>query len=256
MTGEAEIVADNIRLVGAAITAAMFDELKAFAVVDRLVDLFQSGALPIGRGAAGKRLHHYWREAPNRMSEAERRSFYARTLGLPGGQPGIAANRDFQDLWLRFVSAVAALGRAAPPSSIDLVRQGARDLAANMSAHGRGTARHAAAELRKQVAGMTEILSDRDLQSAFGARNMWSVIDHVAQTDLGGARNSARYRTLATRAATITNWLANHAHRLCDPTQPLVDPDADHDLVQACQAWLGSGDCWPAGSSAPARSKA
>ena len=255
MTGNPKIVADNIRLMGAAIASALFDELKAFEVVDQIVEQFQRGALPIGRGAAGKRLHRYWREAPDRMSEAERRNFYA-TLGVPGGQPGVAANRDFQDLWLRFVSAVASLDRNAPPSSIDRIKQPARDLAANMSTHGGGTLYHAAAELRKQVADMTEILSDRDLQSAFGARDLWSVIDHVAASELGGARNTARYRTLATSAATIINWLADHEHRLCDPTQPLIDPGAikappdcgsgeaaggtpaDYDLVNACEMWL------------------
>jgi len=256
MTGESEIVADNIRLVGAAIAAAMLDELKVFAVVDRLVEQFQNGALPIGEGTGGRLLQEYWREAPNRMSEAERRNFYARTLGMPGGEPGAAVNRDFQDLWLRFVSGVASLERNAPPGSIDRIRQPAHDLAANMSAHGRGTAHHAAAQLRKQVAEITDILSDRELQSAFGARDMWSVIDRVADTELGGARNTTRYRRLATSAATITNWLADHAHRLCDRRRPLLDPHAighppecgpdeadggtptDYDLVNACEMWL------------------
>jgi len=240
MTGESEILADNIHSVGAAIASAMFDELKVFAVVDRIVELFRSGALPIGSGAAGKRLHHYWREAPDRISKAERRNFYAMSLGVPGGDPGVAVNRDFQDLWLRFVSAVASLDRDAPPGSIDRIRQPAHDLATDISAHAGGTACHVAAKLRRQLDDITEILSDRRVQSAFGARDMWSVIDHVAETELGGARNSARYRTLATSAATITHWLADHAHRLCDAAQP-ADVRPDHDLMLACEAWLANG---------------
>ncbi|MFP3758448.1 hypothetical protein SB751_31705, partial [Cupriavidus sp. SIMBA_020] len=51
---DANIVADNVRVMGPMIVAAMFDELKVFQVVDRIVEQFQHGTLPIGPGNAGK----------------------------------------------------------------------------------------------------------------------------------------------------------------------------------------------------------
>src|SRR5205085_5155061 len=80
-----EIIADNVRALQPAYFAAMFEELKVFQVVDKIVELFQNGILPIGRGEAGNALFKYWKETATRVSEQERRSFYARTLGIVGG---------------------------------------------------------------------------------------------------------------------------------------------------------------------------
>jgi hypothetical protein len=266
-TTEFEVVADHCRLMGSFIFASAFDELKAFQVVDTLIDMSQRGAITLTKGAAGTQLYNYWRDAPNRMSEVERQNFYAMTLGLPTGQPGVAVNGDFQDLWLRFVSSVSSLVRESRvdrlirsnlPIAINQqqVKKSARDLTVNMSAHGYGMVFYAAADLQKQINGMIELLSDRELQAAFGARDMWGVIDQIAQTELGGARNSSKYRMLATSGAIITNWLANNTDRLRDPTLPMIDlqevesPPArlsnqtavsdptDYDLVNACEMWL------------------
>jgi hypothetical protein len=257
-------VADHCRMVGAFIVASELEQLKSFEVVDALVDMFQRGDLPLGKGAAGTRLHNYWREAPNRMSDAERQNFYAITLGLPTGEPGVASNRDFQHLWLRFVSAVSSFvresraGRPTCPAAIKQrhVKTAARELAVNMSAHGYGMVFYAAADLQTQLKDMIAILSDKQVRAAFGARDMWGVIDHIAQTELGGARNSSRHRMLATTGAVITNWIANHSNRLGTAVRPMIDlarvahpprrrsspapasNPTDYDLVDACELWL------------------
>ena len=270
-----EIIADNIRLMGPMIFASMFEELKAFQVLDRLVEMFQRGVLPIGRGPAGTRLYQYWRDAPNRMSESERQTFYAMTLGVPGGPADGMANAEFSDLWMRFVSSVSPLIReervdrlirATTPASISQqqVRKAARDLAANLSLHGYGMSYYAAVDFQTQINEMIQLLSYPEIKSAFGARDMWQVIDQVAQLELGGARNSAKYRTLATCGAIITSWLANHTDRLRQPMQVVIDLEevrnqpvrpsgqsatthpTDYDLVNACELWLAdmaaSGD--------------
>jgi hypothetical protein len=103
------IVADNIRATRALYASAMLEEIKLFSVVDRLVEQFASGKLPLGRGNAGKRLYQYWKNAPSRLSESDRRNLYSRTFGLPGGEGVAAPNQEFADLWLRFVAAVAEL---------------------------------------------------------------------------------------------------------------------------------------------------
>jgi hypothetical protein len=258
---------DHCKLFGSFIFASAFEELRAFQVVDTLVDMSQRGAISLIRGPAGTQLYNYWRDAPNRMSESERQTFYAMTLGLPTGQPGVAVNTDFQDLWLRFVSSVSTLVResrvdqllrSAVPAAINQqqVKKAARDLAVNMSAHGYGMVFYAAADLQKQINEMIALLQDSELMSAFGARDMWGVIDQVAQTELGGARNSSKYRMLATSGAIITSWMARNIDRLRDPTLPMIDINTvqnppsrlpgqtavsaptDYDVVNACEMWL------------------
>jgi hypothetical protein len=260
------IIGENVRVMGPMIVSAMFEELKVFQVVDRIVEQFQHGVLPIGPGEAGKMLYQYWREAPNRMSEQERRNFAAITLGIPGGDPGGLVNRDFNDLWIRFVSSVSsfirqnevdALLRSATPSPIShqQVRKAARDLASNLSLHGYGMAHYAAREVQAQVTFMIKLLSDREIRGCYGARDMWQVVDQVATYDLGGAKTSSRYQTLATCGTIITAWLANRVNEINRATGPLINIDEvrnppvasshkatkdpnDHDLVNACELWL------------------
>lgn len=260
------IVAENVRVMGPMIVSAMFEELKVFQVVDRIVEQFQQGMLPIGPGEAGRLLYRYWREAPNRMNEQERRNFAAITLGIPGGDPGGMINRDFNDLWIRFVSSVSSfirqnevdsLLRSATPSPIShqQVRKSARDLASNLSLHGYGMAHYAAREVQDQVETMIRLLQDPEIRGCYGARDMWQVIDQVATYDLGGARTSSRYRTLATCGTIITAWLANNVNRINKATGPLISIDEvrnppvasdhkatknpnDYDLVNACELWL------------------
>ncbi|MGA1797152.1 hypothetical protein VH567_00055 [Sphingomonas sp. 4RDLI-65] len=264
---DAEVVSDNIRLMGPVICAAMLDELKAFQVVDKILESAQNGTLPIGKGAAGQMLYRRWKESPNRISEGERADLYAMTMGQPGGNPAIQGNTDFNDLWLRFVSSVSnfvrqqdvdKLLRAAIPSATGAqqMRKAARDLATNLSLHGYGMTYYAALELQGEVKSMIQLLSDPEIRGAYGARDMWQVIDQVATTDLGGARTSSRYRTLATCGAIITAWLANNIEKIMRPMGVLLDMmdvrspmprtagskatsnPTDYDLVNACELWL------------------
>lgn len=260
------IIADNVRAMGPMIVSAMFEELKVFQVVDRIVEQFQQGMLPIGPGKAGKALYRYWRDAPNRMNEQERRNFASITLGIPGGNPNGMINSEFNDLWLRFVSSVSSfirqnevdtLLRSATPSPIShqQVRKAARDLAGNLSLHGYGMAHFAAREVQAQVKFMIDLLQDPEIRGCYGARDMWQVVDQVATYELGGAKTSSRYRTLATCGTIITAWLANNVQRINKATGPLIDIDqvrspdvasnhkatrnpTDYDLVNACELWL------------------
>lgn len=260
------IVAENVRAMGPMIVSAMFDELNVFRVIDHIVNAFQAGTLPIGPGNAGKMLYRYWRDAPNRISEQERKNFAAITLGIPGGDPNGMINREFNDLWLRFVSSVSsfirqnevdALLRAsvASPISNQQVRKAARDLAGNLSLHGYGMAHYAARELQAQIKFMIELLGDKEILGSYAARDMWQVVDQVATYELGGAKTSSRYRTLATCGTIITAWLANNVQRINRATGPLIDIDqvrnpdvaashratvnpSDYDLVNACELWL------------------
>jgi hypothetical protein len=261
------LVPDNIRLMGPMIVAAMFDQMKAFQCLDYCVEANQRGELVLGSGDAGRRLYQYWRDAPNRMSEMERRTFYAMTLGLPGGDPGTKRNTYFNPGILHLASSVSELVRryeldnivrARIPAQIgqQQVRKAARDLAANLSLHGYGMAYYAALELQGQVNFVIDVLSDPEIMANFGARDIWQVVDQIATLHLGGALNTLKYQTLATCGTIITAWLANNTNRIMSATGPLIDmvevnnppphppgrkaithPN-DYDLVNACELWL------------------
>ena len=76
-----EIVPANVNALAVIYLAAVMEELKLFAVADRVVQNFASGMLPVGRGMAS-RLYRYQRTAHERMTAAERGDLYARALGM------------------------------------------------------------------------------------------------------------------------------------------------------------------------------
>ena len=248
---DTEIVKENLHAVQAIYFAYMLDEMRVFQVVERIVELFSRGLLPLGRGRAADALYRYARGG-ERMTAQERASFYARALGAPGGS-AIAGqpNREFLSLWMRFMVAVSMFARQR--SAVDLlrptstgtvtaatVRDAARALAANASAYGGGTVRHAARLLLEHVQQMLDLLGEPELLQVFGARDMWQVIDQVNRNELGGARNVARYRTQAEAGRRILDWLAAHAAQLGssqDEPDGLTD---DADLVDSVEQWLAA----------------
>jgi hypothetical protein len=265
---DADVNPVHVRDVGTFITVAMLEELKAFQVVDKLVEFFQQGTLATRSGEAGKQLYRYWKETPNRMSPTERKGLLGVVLGIPGGETKVV-NPDFNDLWIRLVSSASTfvrqnevdkMLRSAVPSAISgqQLRKAARDLIINLSLHGYGMAHFAALDLQEQIHTMLKLLSDPEICAAYGARdkNPWGVIDQVATLELGGARNSLRYRTLATCGVIITAWLANNVNRIMRPTGPIIDMDdvrspvprssgqsatknpTDYDFINACELWL------------------
>jgi len=260
-----EIVADNIRATQVLYTAAMLEELKVFQVVDRLTQLFQHGLLTVNRRSTGSSLYKYFKEAPLRLSETERRNLYSSAIGVPGGVEGVVVNREFNDLWFRFASRVATLNRQNEVATSEsenkelALRRAARDLAQNLSLHGAGMALYAAVDLQQQIVFAAKLLSDPEITAAYGTRDMWQVVDQVARIDLGGAANTHSYRTMATAGATIISWLAANAAKLHNKNTrfPLVKirkavanrprqserlevatRPTDADLVNACEQWL------------------
>jgi len=241
-----DIVADNIRAVQAIYFAYQLESMWAFQVVDRLVELFQQGLLPLGRGKAGSLLKRYARTA-DRLSAQQRQQLYSRALGVPGGTANDArANREFHSLWLRLVASVALFERQKDASSVlaqplailaAAVWRAARGLATNASANGArlvGTVKRLSIDANL----IRAVLQAPEVQKAFGARDMWQVIDQVASTHLGGARNVARYRKLAHAGSAILQWLAGHADALKEPAAE--NPFPDSALIDAVQAWLAA----------------
>ncbi|HZA95514.1 MAG TPA: ATP-binding protein, partial [Burkholderiaceae bacterium] len=220
--------------------AYQLEEMRLFQVVERIVELFQQGQLPLGQGSAGQRLEQMWR-SHRPQPESVRRNAYWRMFGAaPGGDARAGEpNSEFVSLWMRFISAVSAYapehGAAAlitPPTRANaVVRNAARDLAANLSASGWGAAHFVAEQLSADIQRALDILGDSEVQQAFGARDAWQVIDHVNTTYLGGARNVTRIRNKAQAGRSIFGWLAKL-------DQPSTQDDAE--LVDAVERWIAA----------------
>ncbi|HLO96909.1 MAG TPA: hypothetical protein VK195_21585, partial [Burkholderiaceae bacterium] len=266
---DVEIQKENLQASQAIYFAYQLEEMRMFQVVDKIVDLFRSGLLPLGKGTVGDKLFKYFKTSTERITEAERRELYYRMFGAPGGNPNAGEpNRDFNELWLRFVSAVSSFARQISverllrnniPMAVsqEQVRKAARDLGANLSRNGYGIAYFAATELQNTIISFRDILQDADLRSAFGARDMWQVIDMVNVNYLGGAKNTHRFRTQSRAGAIIIRWISENIQRLANISGPVLSIDeisnpqmrissganptlkpTDWDLVNACEQWL------------------
>lgn len=267
---DVEIVRENLDAAQAIYFAYQLEEARMPQVVERIVDLFRSGLLPLSYGKTGDYLYSYYKKGSERITEGERRDLYMRAFGAPGGDPSISQpNREFSELWLRFVSGVSSFGRqlnvdrmfrSNVPLAVsqEQVRKAARDLAASLSRNCYGIAYQFSKELKTLIIEYRDLLSDAEIRGAFGARDMWQVIDQVNANYLGGARNSHRFRTQARAGAVIIAWLSRNHQRLTSRFDEVIEISAltnphlrgsdkpmenptDWDLLQACEQWLAVG---------------
>ena len=242
----ADIVAENIQAMQAIYFAYQLEQMRAFEVVERIVEIYQQGLLPLGAGRAGQALQRH-AQAGDRLTKRERADLYARAFGAPGGEAREGeTNHEFLSLWLRFVSSVALYSRQptvnpllVPPTPANArLQDAARALAVNASTHGAGLT-SAAQRISADVSGLLALLREPEIVQAFGARDMWQVIDQVNTLELGGAVNVMRYRTRAQAGSVILQWLGAHADTLRGPDVVTTNVcPGDADLVQAVAQWL------------------
>jgi hypothetical protein len=224
---DAELVPDNIRSVGLVYAAYQLEQVKLFAVVDRITEVFLNGMLPVGFDNGGRALDAYYWEGEDRLTEAARRMTYSRVLGVPGGQVSneVQPNRAFEDLWMRFLASLSEYDRQRRIGDLfdgrqggalnltgEQVRKSGRDLAANASLYGWGNTHFAARRLSRQIERALSILQLREIQAAFGVQGPWQVVERVAAMDLGGAPNVVRHRTMADAGKRILDIVARNAH--------------------------------------------
>lgn len=210
---EADIVTDNVTALSAVYFAAMLEELKFFQVADKVAEQFMMGQIPMPRSVAGESLYRFVRGTDERMTEIERKGLYARCFGMAQGavdEP--MPNREFPDLWIRFLSAISVLVRERRSTQRQAVSEqqifkNARDLAVNLSLHGYGLAHFAAVELQKLVKDLLKVFSYPETLSAYGVNDPWQLIERVSDLYLGGAVNGVRQRTMAQTGARIMQWL-------------------------------------------------
>lgn len=265
LSGEisAEIYPDNVRAVSVIYFAAQLEDMRLFSAADEVAHQFAMGALPISRGAAGDNLFEYIKGAQDRFTELERRGFYSRALGMASGGDGATPNREFQDLWIRALSAISSFNRQTtaglvegydrlrnPAQLISLniadnrrvhhmhVFKSLRDLTINLSLHGFAMAHYAAVELQQTILQVRTMLSHPDVLSAYGVRDYFQLVERVARMYMNSDVNTMRQRVLAQSGSRIIQWLAEHSETLASPGLPEVGLFSDPDLASNVERWL------------------
>jgi hypothetical protein len=193
-----DIVADNLNAVGAIYFATCWRSW-VFRVVERIVELYAQGLLPLRRGRAAC-LDRYARRRADDGTEA--RGFRGRWASgsrrLPAAEPRLLVAVDAFVVGCRclFGGRRSRLcsqprGRCQPA-----IRARARS---QPSAHGGSTVTPACfGSAVGRAAEQAELL-------AVGAA-MWQVIDRVNRGELGGAHHVARYRTQAGGDSVRGGW--------------------------------------------------
>jgi hypothetical protein len=245
-----DVVPDNLHALSALYFAAMLEELKFFAVADKVAEQFTQGMLPMSRGPGGHAIYDYIRGTPERFTEAERRGIYARCFGIAQGSVNEPMpNREFNELWLRFFSAVSMWERLDDSTerrivTLPQISKNARDLAVNLSLHGYGIAHPAAIELQNDIKDIIAMLSYPDVLTAYGVRDKWQLVERVSQMYLGGAANGVRQRALAQSGKDVIKWLASKHVALNNPRVQL-DLTNEPELIFNVERWLavtGTGE--------------
>lgn len=259
---------ENIRAVGTVLFCYHCEQLRLFHVTDRITELFMHGLLPVGFDAGGKLLDTYYWDAEDRLNEAARNMVYSRCLGVPGGDVSkdVQPNREFQIRFRRFVASLAEYDRqfrvtelleAVRGGSLRLtaeqVRKSGRDLAANASLYGWGGTQFAARRLKDQVLESFKILSNTQIQKAYGVSNPYQVIERVSMNEFGAAPNIVKHKTMADASIAIlevvarrTNaWSTSSSRPLfAEPglngqaLQPDIPPADQETLMLQAQNWL------------------
>ncbi|MGC4001322.1 MAG: hypothetical protein QM767_29245 [Anaeromyxobacter sp.] len=221
-TLDQDVVPENMLAVGKVYAAYQLEQLKLFAVVDRIAELWRNGLVPIGSDSGGRLLNTFYWDREDRLSEGNRFAHYARLFGAKGADVSkeVNVNAQFEPLMTRFLTNVAQYKRLTemqvvssdPAQSRSLVsenvRKTGRELSANLSLYGWGATHFDASRIAGHVRVAFDIVKDAQVQKAFGATSPWQVIERVAQQEFGVTPNIVKYQAMAASGQEIIRILA------------------------------------------------
>jgi hypothetical protein len=259
----ATIVEANVRAATTLYVSAVLEEMKLFAVADRIAEQFANGKIPIARSPATAPIEQWYDRRGERLGASERARMYGHVLGSSAGGSSTALaqpNQEFAPLWARFIDAVGdyerktALAPSAKGASVsrEQVRKAGRDLALNLSNRSYGAALYVAARLAKQMKDAEKVLSSEALLGHFGVANAWELVDVVAKKELGGAPDTVRLRSQAESAARLLDWLAR-AKKALESGGPALPALPAGDAKQWSQVAASKWKSSPATGSAIAK---
>ena len=225
------VVPENVRAAAVLYRAACLDEMKAFDVADRVASAFREPSLPLrskaSEGARAK-LDAYERGRNDRLSKEERVEMIAFVSDLVR----LAFENAVVDMLAQMKSYAELLASVAqsvdeftndnvtPNAERDKLaedtRKASHALALSMSNRGYGAAQLAARKLEAEMRNALALLTDAEVQSAFGARSMQELV--AKQAGISPA-DVARLERRADGGARLLGVLADNAALLTDKSK-------------------------------------
>jgi hypothetical protein len=246
---------DNIQAVGVILAAYNLEQLRLFDTVDRIVETWWNGQLPVGSDRGSKALDDFYWSTEFRLSPSARHMQYSRVLGITGGEVSteVQPNTQFNDLWMRLIASLAEYDRqqrigdlvggqrtSALTLTGEAVRQAARNVAANASLYGWGGTQFAARRLAKHVQQAFDILNTSEIQAAYGVDGPYKVIERVSP-EIGGTPNIVKFRTLADSGKKVLDLVAKYVGIWSGGTgNPLFSDSSQASLVSTLAQGLGA----------------
>jgi hypothetical protein len=244
--GPDDIRRANIESVAVIAAAYNLEQARLFDVIDRIMETWWNGQLPIGFDRGSKALDDLYWATDTRLSPAARHMQYSRVLGADGGEVSteVQPNTQFDDLLKRFVASLAEYDRQQRIGDIvstqrrnalaltsEQVRSSGRNLAANASLYGWGGTQFAARRLADHIKKSFAVLNSREIQAAYGVDGPWKVVERVAQ-ELGAVPNLVKWQTQATAIKTILDVVAKRSSIWSGSKLPLFnDASSSQDAV-------------------------
>lgn len=222
-----EIEPPNVQCVAMIGAACEIEQTGAFDVVDKMVELFTQGMLPVRDDSGGRALNRYYWQAESRLDAAARASLYARALGRGDtGNTDAQPNIQFEQLMMRFVSALVRYDSTLQVSNVvttdgrdrlgssEQVRKAAQDFAANASLFGWGFTVFAARKLSQHIDCVFDVLGQETLQRAYGVTGPWQLVERVSAVELGSTPAIVQHRTRAQAIKDLLDILAVYSTEL------------------------------------------
>ncbi|MBC7898736.1 MAG: hypothetical protein H7070_01665, partial [Saprospiraceae bacterium] len=92
----------------------------------------------------------------------------------------------------------------------EYVRKAGRDLAANLSLYGWAATQFAARRLRQHIESSLGILNQPSVQKAYGATNLYQVIERVSSSEFNLTPNIVKHRTMAEAGKQLIDLIAKY----------------------------------------------
>lgn len=233
--------------------ASELERATLLPTAELIAGLFASGAIVQPLGPVAKLLHDFWRGRRERMTAEEREAVFARVIETPY----------FDRLMRGLCEAIAAHADPAMPggpgfggpglhAQVALATQ-AQSLGAFLAQRVDPMAAIAARDIVETINTALAFLRDRQLQVAFGVRDLWRLVEIVGSQHGVVAGDAQRHVDRGRSGQTVLLWLSKHYAEQAIVLDPAVP--ADVELLVAAQHWLASAPAAAADAGTPSTAR-
>ncbi|MEZ4618359.1 MAG: hypothetical protein R2867_22980 [Caldilineaceae bacterium] len=249
------VTSERIIAVGDLYYIYQHEKIGIFRTMLKLQELFKAGTVRLSSGKGAFGLYQYDRRQVLRHTGRDRMQAYRRVFGYTRSTPpaGAQPNRDFQNLYIHFMTQVAHYFRdkrisevIRPQSdrysfgSVAVVRRAGLDLRNNLKGASYGHVNVLRVEVLQLLDEAFRILGEPDVRKLFGADNAWDVVEDVAKRYFNQpAINISQRSRMAIAGRNVLRWLAQP--HLLNASRPEFEALLN-DIADEAEEWLTSAE--------------